>query len=50
MLKTYRERTDRDARFRHKIHEIRRYTDDDYIIETLNEMEDLLKGDDPDGV
>ena len=50
MLQTYRERTDRDARFRHKIHEIRRSTDDDYIIETLNEMEDLLKGDDPDGV
>ena len=50
MLQTYRERTDRDARIRHKIHEIRRSTDDDYIIETLNEIEDLLKGDESDGI
>lgn len=50
LLRAYRERVQRDEQIGKLIREIKRSTDDDEIIGTLEEIESLLKGDDPDGI
>lgn len=50
LLKAYRERAEQTDRICKLLHEIKRSTDDDEIIAQLDEIEDLLRGDDSDGI
>lgn len=46
LLKTYQKRKERDEQIRGLIDNIKHTTDDDTLIAPLNEIEDLLRGDD----